>query len=715
MGPRTRIGKHAWLPLFLLTLTINIVYAQAGGASASCAVSAVPRQVLSEGVTEPVGNIVLQCSSANPGTMFTGNYTVLFPVDVTNRIDADSLTTDALFSVDYGLGYTPVPGVSGQISGHTISFNGVAITVPPSGRFAIQISNLRVNVSEFGGSTGQPLLASLSLSAAVNLDQAQVVVANAATGLYATLQSGGITCSISPQPATIDLTGFFAAGTAFFTTRVTEGFGTAFSPRATGADSGTRFLITYTGFPANAQLYVPNLVAGYDARTPTAAGDLGLTQSGGQYLPGSGALLLALVAGADATGAGGTPFPAPTGSGPVALNSASQVSMAGGTGYAVYEVVDANPSVIQSAQIPTFVVLTQATAPTVAQESLSLAPVSQTPTASVTAPVPRFVAVTPPPDCGIVGDCQAAYFPKLSVAPIPIQFTLIAGAVSGSPGYIYVQNTGGGIMNWSASVNYLNGAGWLVVDQTSHQNNATLRVDAQPQGLALGVYHANVVVDAGPLAGSATIPVTLTIETAAVLPPSPPVTVTKVLNAASLAATPMVAGSLAVVMGTSLAGKTVAVTWNGIAASLIYDSASQIYLQIPASLSTQNTATLVATVDGVSSAPQTVQLAPAWPSIFAHAVRNQDFSENTASDPAAAGSMLQIFLTGIPAGATVSAQIQNRSGLTPAYAGPAPGVTGVQQVSLAVPDLPPQTTQLVICASTNAQQFCTAEYPLSIE
>jgi len=120
-------------------------------------------------------------------------------------------------------------------------------------------------------------------------------------------------------------------------------------------------------------------------------------------------------------------------------------------------------------------------------------------------------------------------------------------------------------------------------------------------------------------------------------------------------------------------------------------------------------------VDGASSAPQLVQLAPAWPAIFAHAVRNQDYSENTSSNPAKDGSVLQIFLTGVPAGGTVSAQIQNRIGLAPAFAGPAPGEIGVQQVNLQVPSgLTAGTTQLVICASVGEQQHCSGGYPVTI-
>ena len=138
MEPLTRIVRRAPLLLGLVVLTINIAYAQAGGPSVTCAVTAVPRQVRAEGVTEPVGNIILQCSSVNPGATFTGNYTIFLPVDVTNRIDSNSLTTDAVFSADYGLGYVAVPGVSGRISGHSISFNGVTLTVP-AGRSILKV------------------------------------------------------------------------------------------------------------------------------------------------------------------------------------------------------------------------------------------------------------------------------------------------------------------------------------------------------------------------------------------------------------------------------------------------------------------------------------------------------------------------------------------------------------------------------------------------
>jgi uncharacterized protein (TIGR03437 family) len=169
-------------------------------------------------------------------------------------------------------------------------------------------------------------------------------------------------------------------------------------------------------------------------------------------------------------------------------------------------------------------------------------------------------------------------------------------------------------------------------------------------------------------------------------------------------------------MGSNFNGKNVAVTFDGSPATLLYTSDSQLNLQVPAALGSKATTTMIVTVDGLSSAPQTVPLAPAWPAIFDHGILNQDSSQNSASAPAAAGGVLQIFATGIPSGATVSAQIKDRTGLVPTYAGPAPGIPGVQQVNVGVPsDLTTQTTQLVLCASVGGQSYCSSGSALSIK
>src|ERR1700674_3699680 len=160
MGLLIRIGERALILVALLTLIISATYAQTLPISGHCVTTAVPPQVRSEGLTERMGDIVLQCSGSIPGAVGTGNFTVYLPVGVTNRIDSNGFATDAVFSIDYGLGFTPSP-VRGLVNGNNISFNGVSLTVPASGNFNIKISGLRANVHQLGTVGSRQVQASL--------------------------------------------------------------------------------------------------------------------------------------------------------------------------------------------------------------------------------------------------------------------------------------------------------------------------------------------------------------------------------------------------------------------------------------------------------------------------------------------------------------------------------------------------------------------------
>jgi uncharacterized protein (TIGR03437 family) len=706
------------LPIFVLFTFISAAHAQSS-ATGTCQVSTQAPQLRAEGLTEPLGDIVISCSGFATGAMTTGNFTVFLPVSVTNRIDANGFSSQAVLSVDYGTGLTP-SGIAASVSGRAISFNGVQLTAPASGGFIVRISNIRAAVNQLGTSTRS---IGVDLSTPLHLNNTHVIVGSLASALYATLADTGIACVGSPAPSTITLTNLFAAGTALASTRVTEGFSTAFAQRGTGEDSGTRFLVSYTGFPAGAHVYLPDLVAGSDAAKPTLGGDLGGSATVGQYLPGSGTLLLARVSGADGNGAGGTPLPLPTGSIAVTLDSVTEVPLVNGSGYAVYEVMDGNPNVIENAQFPTFVALASGSPVTVAHETISLAPISTVTTATSGDPVPRFAATTPASDCTRVGDCQASYFPRLNV-PVdgPIQLTAVSGgAMTSLPGYIPVQNVGGGTMIWNIAVNYVSGSGWIQLEQPANLvNNGSVRVYVQAKSLAAGTYQANVVINAGSEAGSQTIPVTATVQAAppppVTPPPAPAVTISQIVNAATFAPSPLVSGSLATLQGSHLSGKIVSVTVGGQPATILFMSDTQINFQVPPGLGAQSSANVIVTVDGVSSTAVAAVLAPAYPAIFNHGIRNQDWSENMASSPAAAQTVLQIFGTGIPDGAAVSVQMGNQMNLVPLFAGAAPNVPGVQQINVAVPSgLAVGTTQLVLCASVKGQPYCSTSYSVAID
>jgi uncharacterized protein (TIGR03437 family) len=323
--------------------------------------------------------------------------------------------------------------------------------------------------------------------------------------------------------------------------------------------------------------------------------------------------------------------------------------------------------------------------------------------------VPRAVTS----DCSALGDCAAAYFPKLAVDAAPIVLSAIekGGKMTSTTGYIPIRNDGGGVLSWNVTIAYQSGSGWLFVDNSAGQNFGSVRVWSDTTSLVAGSYHATITINAGG-AGSQTIPLTLNVTPAPVVvtppAPAPSVTVSKVVNAATFANTPLVAGSLATVMGSHLSGKSVTVTFDGAPATVFYSSDSQINLQVPAALGTKSSASVVVTADGSSSAPVTVSLVTAWPEIFAHGVLNQDYAENTSGSPAAAGSALQIFATGIPKSATVTVQFGGRT-LTPLFAGDAPGFPGLQQVNVAVP-AGAASTSLSLCADG----ACSTAYPVSV-
>jgi uncharacterized protein (TIGR03437 family) len=519
--------------------------------------------------------------------------------------------------------------------------------------------------------------------------------------------------------------GLIAAKASVASTRVTEGFSAAFEARGASTDTGTRLLLRFRGVPAGTRLLVPDAIAGSDAAQPTAAGDLGGTPSPGQYVPGSNTLLLVRVPGADATGSSGA-LPST-----VSLNTTADVVLSNGSGSVTYEVVDANDTRLESAQIPVFIGVPSGSGGAIAQENLSLAPLSTTATASANAPVPRYADIAPTADCSVNADCDQ-FAPKLNISLTqPLQFTAIVGqGVAQAPGYIAVQNTGHGIMVWKASVQYANGSGsgWLTIYPQSDFfiNNASIRVFLDPKQLGPGIYQANVTIDAGS-DGIQSIPVTLAVTAPSNPTPNPPatqpppaptpaLTISRITNAASMLAAPLVPGSLAAIVGPNLAGKNVAVTFDGSSTPPLSATATEILVQVPVALAGKASTSLAVTVDGISSGPQYVPLAAAWPAIFPKGVLNSDNGVNSESNGAAPGSEIQIFATGLPASRPITVQVHDRRDLVPVYAGSSPGSPGVQQVNAIVPtDLPAMTTEVVVCgADGTGKQFCSPGMPFTI-
>ena len=172
-------------------------------------------------------------------------------------------------------------------------------------------------------------------------------------------------------------------------------------------------------------------------------------------------------------------------------------------------------------------------------------------------------------------------------------------------------------------------------------------------------------------------------------------------------------------LGTQLAGSSVTV--DGVRAPLLYASPLQINAQAPFETPPGN-ATVMVSSNGSTVATGQVNVQPAVPGIFlltgGHAaVLNQDFSVNASTNPAAAGSYISVYVTGLGAvnpavqtgaaassttvsqtTATVGATIGGVTAKVP-FAGLAPGFVGLYQVNVIVPQMAAGDYPLVISAA----------------
>jgi uncharacterized protein (TIGR03437 family) len=224
-------------------------------------------------------------------------------------------------------------------------------------------------------------------------------------------------------------------------------------------------------------------------------------------------------------------------------------------------------------------------------------------------------------------------------------------------------------------------------------------------------------VNAG-AAGTATVLVSFVVTPGSTTSKIVPA-ITSVLNAASFAAVPVVPGSLTTIMGSAFTGKLVSVTFNGEASAILFSNDAQINLMVPADLPLSSPAQMVVTVDGSSSAAMSVPVAAFEPAIFPGALLNQDATLNSASNGAKPGSVIYFWATGLSGNGAISVLIGNREIDAPYYAGPAPGLPGVQQVNLVVPaDLPAMTTDLYVCglsSAAGATKTCSVPVPVTLQ
>jgi uncharacterized protein (TIGR03437 family) len=251
---------------------------------------------------------------------------------------------------------------------------------------------------------------------------------------------------------------------------------------------------------------------------------------------------------------------------------------------------------------------------------------------------------------------------------------------------------------------------------------ATYRVQAsaaQP-----GTYYGNIVITWD--SGSLTIPITLSVMATAGFPP----VMANIVNAASQAPAPLAPGEIISIYGmgtgaahagfafdgkgnrpTTIDGTQVLI--DGQPAPLFYVSASQINAIVPYEVGASGTATVQVVSSGLPSATWEMPVAPAAVGLFTFGggtgqavALNQDNSVNSASNPAAEGTTIQIY--GAGGGQTTTLPVSATIGgvdAPVAYHGSAPGeVAGLLQVNAVVPPTVTPGSALPILVSVGSAQ-----------
>jgi uncharacterized protein (TIGR03437 family) len=342
--------------------------------------------------------------------------------------------------------------------------------------------------------------------------------------------------------------------------------------------------------------------------------------------------------------------------------------------------------------------------------------------------------------------------PAVTATPSTLTYTYQAGATAPPSQAIQVSGSSSGL-NYSVSVSTTSGGSWLVVSKTSGTTGATgqdvFSVSVSPSTLAAGGYQGTIVVQGtGTATGTATINVVLTVT-------APFPTITSVLNAASFQSGPVSPGELVSIFGTAMGpaaplqttvdpvtGKVetslgnMQVLFNGYAAPLTYVTATQINCVVPYELAQLSSPYVQVKYLGQSSNTYNLQAAATAPGIFTTtqtgkgqgAILNSNNTVNSTSNPAAAGSTIQVYMTGegqlSPAGVTGSvtcsagcatlskipvpllavAALVNNQPATVSYYGEVSGlVSGIMQVNVVIPpNTPSGSVPIVITVGSNS-------------
>jgi uncharacterized protein (TIGR03437 family) len=328
--------------------------------------------------------------------------------------------------------------------------------------------------------------------------------------------------------------------------------------------------------------------------------------------------------------------------------------------------------------------------------------------------------------------------PTLTATPSTLSFSYSIGS-STQPAPQTINLVDAAKINFTASAATTLGGSWLSVTPAAGAASGALTVSVNTKGLNANVYNGTITI-----AGSGTTPLVINVTLQSIEP-----AVSGVVSAASYESSGFAPGTIVTVFGnllgpqtgavfsvnsngtidTTLGGTSVKV--EGIPAALLFAQNGQVNMILPYSLNTTGEAYVEVTYNNATSVQFNIPLAPAAVQIFTAdasgsgpgSILNQDFSINSASNPAAPGSVVMVYGTGggavnpvVNAGSVAGATLSwitsqysatvNGEAATVLYAGSAPGlVYGVYQFNVQLPaDVQSGSAKIVLKVGNSASQ-----------
>jgi uncharacterized protein (TIGR03437 family) len=306
----------------------------------------------------------------------------------------------------------------------------------------------------------------------------------------------------------------------------------------------------------------------------------------------------------------------------------------------------------------------------------------------------------------------------LILSPATVTFTYVQGAAA-PPSQQVQFTTSSGSLTYNFSVSPV--VSWLAVIPPGGVNPSSLVLSVNPAALDVGRYSTTIQVFASGAVNSPQ-PLDVTLMVQAATP-----AITSVLNGASLEVEALAPGTILTIKGSALGpsagvsaqpnangdyGTTlggVQVLFDGVAGAMLYAQSGQINAIVPFGVSGQPSTNVQVAYQSLTSASYSLPLQPAAPALFTAsaagagqgAFLNQDYSVNSSSNPASAGTIVALFGTGgglfqttlgdgTTAGVTnlslpVTAQVGGATAQVE-YAGSAPGlVAGGVQINVKIP------------------------------